>query len=90
MSFGRHLYLGQWQRMAPCLSTGLSSNESNDGSIGNLFTAAMTTPGSYQRVYAVSRVTLGGSSLVVSGEIDAFNDEIFFQLRLLKAAGGVG
>ena len=54
-----------------CLSTGLSSNESNDGSIGNLFTAAMTTPGSYQRVYAVSRVTLGGSSLVVSGEIDA-------------------
>jgi hypothetical protein len=51
--------------------------ETNDGSIGNLFESAMTAPGSYQRVYLVSRVTLGGSSLVVSGEIDAFDDENF-------------
>jgi hypothetical protein len=50
--------------------------DTNAGSVGMLFERAMiASPGRYERVYIVSRITLDGISCVLSGEIDAFDDE---------------
>lgn len=67
----------QPSRDGPLFIDRFKSYPTNDGTVGILFEAAMTTAPvrfTYHRVYAVSRTTIGDMSVLLTGEVDCVDE----------------
>ena len=57
----------------------------NMGTIGNQFESAITSHGTYERVYAISKGILKNLNIVMTGEIDAYDDDSAIEIKTKPA-----